>query len=812
MLYSIHLFLLLLLLLVPTASPLKVVIDSKNDATFRVIHDARTLFYSGDLAVFVGNQWCVPNANSTAAYSLERVGDWKETRGYDETLGAFTSLTQQWKCHTTASQSIRVITTVQNFDSKANVVFQVSYPDGAYGILTGSWTGSMAHWPSLLNSTTTLGAFLSWQGTFMNPIASPSQGSNGGPIVFYNDTDTSLSTVIVASVWNGNWKAFSSGNGMDWKGQDVLWAPGTSARIKRLPKGYQQSVILHASTGITNAMSEWGQALQQSRPSKGTKSNDVTLDLIGYQTDNGAYYCFCNDKNCSQTLIEEMKYLKDIGIPMGYLSFQGGGASSGRGTAAPWCVNTWGVDGGLSDRYPVSVKEMQKAIGIPLQLYAPYFCPDSPYFNETSKWNKVSSNTLFPSCSMFDFEDVRPEQSRAFYDDFFARGVAAGMISYESDFMNQNYNCVPEFVTTTTAAPMWQQGMADAAYAKNLTIQWCMATPSDVFASVDLPSVTNFRVSTDFCYGNSWNIGVSSLLVWALGAAPSKDTLWTSDNNRTAIPGCPWTPDHEAPGAELHVIFALMSTGPIGISDAIGMTNATLLKRTITVDGTLLKPAKPITAIDSSFLAASVTRLQGYVYGTAGFLGRSWHFVSFKMKQSFPVRLRDFWPSPVGTDEDTVLAYRFFHQNPSCKDGTDAVASGCMELVVLNNTADPSMPVFVAPASSFENVTGGSDFSPTFTTVWRGCHPTSGWILLGELNKYVPLSPARFIGIVCTDKGVAFQLRGTPGEVVTVTSVDWRKKVVVHESTIPYSGEAMVRIESEGTIAEKPTFRATNAQ
>jgi hypothetical protein len=43
-----------------------------------------------------------------------------------------------------------------------------------------------------------------------------------------------------------------------------------------------------------------------------------------------------------------MAYLKGIGVPMGYLSFQGGGASAGAGDdklAAPWCVSTWGVDG-----------------------------------------------------------------------------------------------------------------------------------------------------------------------------------------------------------------------------------------------------------------------------------------------------------------------------------------------------------------------------------------------------------------------------------------------------------------------------------
>ena len=53
--------------------------------------------------------------------------------------------------------------------------------------------------------------------------------------------------------------------------------------------------------------------------------------------------------------------------------------------------------------------------------------------------------------------------------------------------------------------------------------------------------MTNFRVSFDFCYGGSWDVGASGLLVGALGKAPSKDTLWTTANNRTATPGCDWT-------------------------------------------------------------------------------------------------------------------------------------------------------------------------------------------------------------------------------------------------------------------------------
>eukprot|EP01047_Picozoa_sp_COSAG01_P075507 COSAG01_NODE_12959_length_1654_cov_1.257381_2_plen_166_part_00 len=152
------------------------------------------------------------------------------------------------------------------------------------------------------------------------------------------------------------------------------------------------------------------------------------------------------------------------------------------------------------------------------------------------------------------------------------------MSSFEPDFMNQNYNCVPDFVESADNARTWQLGMANAALELDLAVQWCYATPTDILAALEMPAATNFRVSMDFCYGHSWDVGVSSLIVWAAGAYPSKDTLWTSDNGKFAVPGCQWSADHENIAAPLHVVIALMTTGPVGISDMIGGTNVSLIR------------------------------------------------------------------------------------------------------------------------------------------------------------------------------------------------------------------------------------------
>ena len=121
-----------------------------------------------------------------------------------------------------------------------------------------------------------------------------------------------------------------------------------------------------------------GRTLPQIRTSEAHKIKDVTLEKIGYQTDNGAFYCTCTG-NCSDKLLRVTSSLSEQGVPLGWLSFQGAGASSGNPpphipNAAPWCVDELGFDdpGGMGKNYPMPLGPFQKALGIPLQLYAPY--------------------------------------------------------------------------------------------------------------------------------------------------------------------------------------------------------------------------------------------------------------------------------------------------------------------------------------------------------------------------------------------------------------------------------------------------------
>eukprot|EP00975_Prorocentrum_lima_P049730 10408043-Prorocentrum_lima.AAC.1 len=65
------------------------------------------------------------------------------------------------------------------------------------------------------------------------------------------------------------------------------------------------------------------------------------------------------------------------------------------------------------------------------------------------------------------------------------------------------------------------------------------------------------------------------------------------------------------------------------------MTDFSLLSRIVALDGTLLAPERPATAVDSTFMLPSPLKGGGYVYQSCGVEDRSHVFISFKMEEAF---------------------------------------------------------------------------------------------------------------------------------------------------------------------------------
>ena len=123
-----------------------------------------------------------------------------------------------------------------------------------------------------------------------------------------------------------------------------------------------------------------------------------------------------------------------------------------------------------------------------------------------------------------------------------------------------------------------------------------MAYPRHLMQSVEIPAVTQIRVSGDYQPSNSqWNIGDSTILAHAVGLAAFKDVSQLAYNNIVLMQWCSSLqnfrtsasqPDckkfHEMtesyPALETYV--AALSGGPVGPSDQMGTANVTLIMAT----------------------------------------------------------------------------------------------------------------------------------------------------------------------------------------------------------------------------------------
>ena len=729
-----------------------------------------TLLMSGEqAAVHLDGQWwqargsTAPGARQLKLLKLLRSGP---INGTDQ-LGRYAGTALSWGTDTAAvwETACKTYETAAGSAHAGVVVFESGFPEGATGTAVpaaSSSDGVLSNFPLATDVNAT--AFLSWGGVFLRPSNRVTHGLSGGPVVFFDpdDPEGRSSTVVVGSPLD-NFKATSQAS-KAFDGSAASWAPGTAGTITSLDKGYVHRFVVVAPTrdpatgnaGVTAAVRAYG-LMMQSLHNTTRIDTDKTVTGLQYQTDNGAQYCFCKEE-CDAKLEQTIKGLQGSNgryPKVQSLSFQGGWwknkllDTTCGSNCAPWCVSTWEPN---TTKFPTGY-QIAKEVALPFQLYAPYFCMDTPYARD---WPMLSSDTTLPGCDGFGFKTASPDYSEAFYKWFMGFGKTRwGMTSFEPDFLRQNSICVPEFLENATAQHTWFNGMASAADSLGLAMQWCMATPSDLLLALDYPSVTNLRVTSDYYYGNSWDVGPGSLLLWSLGAAPSKDTFWTSNQSDIAVglggcpaKGCP--ADHSEAGAELHTLLALFTTGPVGFSDAAGRSNATLLWRIAVADGTLIPPSKPLTPSDRVYSAAWKKGHHGYWdtghllsthSGTSESVDDIWAFyiVAHQLNTAFtPDPSRDLHP---GVTHQKFL-WRAWDAAAAtrCKNGTSLAGCG----------VSAAVPAFTAAEK------GAEFYRPQLSVGVRLCD--SGFALLGDLGKYASASALLFPGLQCTAAGMSVQV------------------------------------------------------
>jgi hypothetical protein len=256
--------------------------------------------------------------------------------------------------------------------------------------------------------------------------------------------------------------------------------------------------------------------------------------------------------------------------------------------------------------------------------------------------------------------------------------------------------------------------------------------------------------------------------------------------------------------------------------------------RTCAADGTILQPERPLLPIDATYRQAvspSERRLDAaavwVTYSHAATAEPApklmppaqYHILGVDVDTEshsgpVPVFASDLYPAP---PRGAAFAVRDWHRSAECAHGADAVATGCVRVVVTaegeGGGEDGSRAGSVAGS-----VAGSGDSSPRSLVGldrgmrWPfGTHTTQLYTatvlapgvvaLLGELDKFVPLSGKRFGDVAASAGGLTASVAGQAGEVVHVTAlrpdpdgptVTWR--VVRADVTVGADGTGQLQL------------------
>jgi len=731
--------------------------------------------------------------------TLERVSA-GAVSGAHPTLGAFTGWEIQYS--TGGASPTPITTTFLYYPTPQVFLFNTTFPGGVSGgmsLLTPGGGGgggefSASQQPSSqfpVFSVTPAARFLTWGGRFFGEVSGSWGGGNtggaeGGPIVLYLPQSSSTPFPAIALAPFNYAKSNMFGPPLQGQNLPGTLAAGLNGYVSTLPIGFSLSTSLVASeAGINDVMHKWGAMLLGSRGT--VRVADPMCATLSYWTDNGSFYDFyayepdINSAGVPQDIMEALAdtfrngtYDPPLPVQMFMLD-------------AYWMYNT---------RSNGNCKMNDTAWQLPLPRGLSSLSANVGREKGLGKENLVIYNG--PQCDNTTYASQYPLELSLYWDQGWGKGVlsaiaanasldfyrttfaalkAQGMGAFTQDFLDFQSLLFPGFLTDPEGNAGWMRGQATAAQEAGLSVQYCMALPGDIVQSADFPSVTNARASQDYgAGGGNWRIGGSSLLLSALGVKASKDNFWTGPANSRGHETSPF----------LVAAVAVLGGGPVGLGDPLYGTNPSVVWPTCTGNGTILHPSRPATYIDAYFSGVEGFAGWGVTVahcdlGVAGL--RAYSVLVDKDAPAVPgaLQLTDLWPAPLvipGTTAPGASPVMFlwaFNSSGCTTGGGDA--GGCVVKLGVGGTA----PI-PSPAPNGDAVPWG---------LWNAVPLLeNGYLLLGEMDKYVANSPLRFKDVRSEGSGVGVTLSGSPGETVHLGYVTPSSKVVVKD----------VVLDSQGTL------------
>ncbi|KAL0489137.1 hypothetical protein AKO1_013847, partial [Acrasis kona] len=568
-------------------------------------------------------------------------------------------------------------------------------------------------------------------------------GINGGsPLVLF---DQQLNTLVISPLSNFKVGYISKPKVL---GGDV--GSGIQGNVKSIPKNFKHETIIHVGTGITKTVLEWGSILLKKGGKAPTtvESSDIAIKTLGYWTDNGAYYYYLTENttnNYEETITKLKQNHAENGLPYRNYQFDSWWYYQGHKNA----VKLWEP---RKDIFPSGMYKMSEITDSPLILHNRWWSID----NEYQKKYKFAVE-----------KDMALPLEQAFWDDLMSRSRLWGVNIYEQDWLITQTKGMKVTQDNVHVASNWLTQMGRAAAKYGMTIQYCMSLPMDLLQSTLIQAVTHTRVSHDYkSHTNSWEIGRSSLLAWAVGLFPFKDVMVTTTNQ----PGEKRYYTGPEKNPELQTIISALSNGPIGIGDKMGYHNKELIMSTCNNDGILLKSDRPALAIDRSYLAANVKK--GEIWETSSTVdGLQWSYLlAVNISSDFDVKMTDFYGASDYKSKRLLVdlitkGYQWFEPETQS-----------IKLPKNIETKDHVLPFkYYSLAPLLKN----------------------DIVLLGELSKKITVSKQRFRSIDVDQNGVRVTLITAPQEKVIVTFLAG-EKLIQAGCAAPEDGDLVIYCEKNG--------------
>lgn len=518
-------------------------------------------------------------------------------------------------------------------------------------------------------------------------------------------------------------------------GEDDRLDAGVGGEFDPLPEGYLIRTILYASQGVKKTFMDWGSLLLQWHGKHPTSTeHDVFTSSLGYSTTGYYFYNPCDGealKNCSNyedTLLQVDEYRRKEKIPYKYYLID----SWWYGEDIYHGVNLWeDTPTLLKTRFPHGMKYLSEKLGLPFKCHLGKWATTTPYAQPSRRLDFLQA------------EDGVIPHGPAVWQYLFSKNKEWGLACIKQDHISEQVQMVAVHSNVTLATD-WLAGQGDAAEKNGLTIQYCMTFPSVTLNSVTVAAATHQRLGADYLpegAERNWNIGAQSLLVFSVGLLPFKDTFFSSSKE---VPTSSRFEGYSEKAPELHAVVSILSAGPVAPSDGVNGSDVVLLRRLCREDGILLKPDVPGISVDATWLRRIFN-------DTKGPDGELW---------------TTYTELVVGSDAYT-WGYVF------AANLKNSVELSPAELHLPSQTTGKSYEMGKANLSTFtsllEVAATGTEYG-TFRLIYTLPVLPGSWYLLGETEKFIPVSKNRITSIKMAsgNKEAVITLTGSEDEKVQI--------------------------------------------